>query len=154
MKRYSFIARIEPGPGGGAFVSFPYDVEKEFGAKGRVPVHATFDNIPYTGSLMACGGPHHMLGILKSIREQLGKNLGDPVNVEIWRDEAGRTVELPPDFAALLKKEKLREAFDSLSYTHRREYVRWITEAKREETRARRLAKSVGMLRAGIKTLG
>jgi uncharacterized protein DUF1905 len=38
MKRYSFTAKIEPGPGGGAFVTFPYDVEKEFGVKGRVPV--------------------------------------------------------------------------------------------------------------------
>jgi hypothetical protein len=156
MKKYSFTATIQAAPvgSGGAFVSFPYDVEKEFGAKGRVAVHATFDNIPYRGSLVACGGPNHMLGILKSIREQLGKNLGDPVNVEIWRDETVRTVELPADFAALLKKENLREAFDSLSYTHRKEYVRWITEAKKEETRARRLAKSVEMLRAGINTPG
>jgi hypothetical protein len=154
MKKYSFTATIEATPvsSGGAFVSFPYDVEKEFGTKGRVAVHATFDGIPYTGSLMQCGGPHHMLGILKSIREQLGKNPGDPVRVEVWKDEAVRTVDVPSDFAALLKKEKLREFFDALSYTHRKEYVRWITEAKKEETRAARLTKSVEMLRAGIKT--
>jgi hypothetical protein len=154
MKKYAFTARIEPGPGGGAFVTFPYDVEREFGTKGRVPVHACINSIPYTGSLMQCGGPQHMLGVLKSIRAQLGKNLGDPVDVEIWRDEAVRTVELPADFAALLKKEKLREVFDALSYTHRREYVRWITEAKKEETRARRLAQSIEMLRSGVKTPG
>lgn len=154
MKKYAFTARIEPGPGGGAFVTFPYDVKEEFGAKGRVPVQASIDNILYTGSLVQCGEAHHMLGILKSIREQLGKNLGDPVNVEVWKDEAVRTVEVPADFAALLEKEKLRDIFDALSYTHRKEYVRWITYAKKEETRARRLAKSVDMLRAGVKTPG
>lgn len=156
MKKYSFTATIQATPvsSGGAFVLFPYDMEKEFGTRGRVAVHATFDGIPYTGSLTQCGGPHHMLGILKSIREQLGKKIGDPVTVEIWKDETVRTVELPADFAALLKKEKLRDTFDTLSYTHRKEYARWISEAKKEDTRARRLAKSVEMLRAGIKTPG
>jgi hypothetical protein len=156
MKKYTFTATIQAAPigTGGAFVSFPYDVEKEFGTRGRVPVHASINNIPYTGSLMQCGGPYHMLGILKSIREQLGKNLGDSVSVEVWKDEAVRTVDIPAEFAALLKKEKLLPVFEKLSYTHRKEYCRWITEAKKEETRARRLAKSVEMLRAGVKTPG
>jgi hypothetical protein len=156
MKKYSFTATIQAAPvgSGGAFVSFPYDVEKEFATKGRVAVHATFDGVPYTGSLMQCGGPHHMLGILKSVREQLGKALGDRVSVVVWKDDAVRTVEVPADFDALLKKEKLRDGFDGLSYTHRKEYCRWITEARKEETRVRRLAKSVEMLRSGIKTPG
>jgi hypothetical protein len=154
MKKYSFTATIEPGPGGGAFVTFPYDVQRELGAKGRVPVQASIDKISYTGSLMQCGGPFHMLGILKSIREQLGKQIGDAVQVEIWKDEGVRTVELPAEFAALLKKEKLLPVFEKLSYTHRKEYVRWITEAKKEETRTARLAKSVEMLRKGVKTPG
>ena len=154
MKKYAFTAKIEPGPGGGAFVTFPYDVQKEFGVKGRVPVSATINNIPYTGSLMACGGPFHMLGILKSIREKSGKQIGDNVDVEIWKDEAERTVEVPAEFGALMKKHGLRAFFDSLSYTHRKEYCRWITEAKKEETRAARLAKSVEMMRKGVKTPG
>ncbi len=154
MKKYSFTATIEPGPGGGAFVTFPYDVQKEFGAKGRIPVQASINNIPYTGSLMQCGGQFHMLGVLKSIREQLGKQYGDAVKVELWKDEAVRTVELPADFAALLKKEKLLPVFEKLSYTNRKEYVRWITEAKKEETRAARLTKSIAMLHKGVKTPG
>ena len=56
------------------------------------------------------------------------------------------------EFEKLLKKEKVWAAFDRLSYTHKKEYVRWITEARREETRAARLAKSVEMLRVGVKT--
>jgi hypothetical protein len=154
MKKYTFTAKIEAGPGGGAFVYFPYDVQEEFGTKGQVPIQATFDGVPYTGSLMSCGAPHHMLGILKSVREQLGKNPGGTIDVVLWKDEAVRTVEVPADFAALLKKEKLQPTFDQLSYTHRKEYCRWISEAKKEETRARRLAKSVEMLHKGIKTPG
>ena len=154
MKKYTFTAKIEAGPGGGAFIYFPYDVQKEFGTKGKVPIHATFDCIAYTGSLIRYGAPQHMLGILKAIREQLGKNPGGTVDVVLWKDEAVRTVEVPADFAALLKKEKLQATFDQLSYTHRKEYCRWITEAKKEEIRARRLAKSVEMLHRGIKTPG
>jgi len=155
MKKFQFTAKIEPSArGAGAFVLFPYNVEKEFGVKGRVPVQATFDGIPYAGSLMRCGAQQHMLGILKSIQEQTGKQIGDPIKVEIWKDEQERTVEIPPTFAALLKKEKLLPVFEKLSYTHRKEYCRWITEAKKEETRAARLTKSIEMLRKGVKTPG
>jgi hypothetical protein len=154
MKKYSFTATIEAASvgGGGAYILFPYDVEKEFGTRGRVPVQATFDGVPYTGSLVKYGQPQHMLGILKSVRDQLGKQPGDKVKVELWKDEAPRTIETPADFAALLKKEKLLAVFEKLSYTHRKEYVRWITEAKKEETRTARLTKSIAMLRKGVKT--
>lgn len=156
MKKYSFTATIEAASvgGGGAYILFPYDVEKEFGTKGRVPVQATFDGLPYTGSLVKYGQPQHMLGILKAVREQLGKQPGAKVKVELWKDEGVRTVEVPADFAALLKKEKLLPVFEKLSYTHRKEYVRWITEAKKAETRAVRMTKSVDLLRKGVKTPG
>jgi hypothetical protein len=154
MKKYSFTAKIEPGPGGGAFVTFPYDVEKEFGVKGRVPVKATFDGLAYSGSLMQCGGQQHMLGILKTIREQTGKQLGDTVRVEVWRDDGQRTVEIPSDLARLMKEHGVRDFFDSLSFTNRKEYCRWITEAKKPETRTARLTKSVDMMRRGIRTPG
>lgn len=152
MKTYRFKARIEDAGGGGACVYFPYDVQKEFGTKGRVPVKVTFDGAPYTGSMVKYGAPQHMLGILKNIRQQIGKGPGDMVDVTVEKDEAERTVEVPAEFEKLMKEEKVRAAFDKLSYTHQKEYVRWITEAKREETRAARLAKSVAMLRNGVKT--
>ena len=154
MKTYKFKARIESATvgTGGACIYFPYDVEKEFGTKGRVPVKATFDGVSYSGSLVKYGAPQHMLGILKAVREQINKGPGDTVDVTIEKDDSERTVEVPAEFEKLLKKEKLWTAFDKLSYTHKREYVRWITEAKRDETRANRIAKSVEMLRSGIKT--
>jgi hypothetical protein len=152
MKTYKFSARIEAGDGGGASVVFPYDVEKEFGTKGAVPVKATFDGVPYTGSLAKCGPGQHMLGILKAIRSQIGKGPGDSVDIVVWRDDAVRTVDVPAEFEKLLKKEGMMATFERLSFTHRREYCRWIREAKREETRLKRLDKAVEMLRAGVET--
>jgi bifunctional DNA-binding transcriptional regulator/antitoxin component of YhaV-PrlF toxin-antitoxin module len=133
-------------------VHFPYNVEEEFGTRGRVPVKATFDGVPYSGSMVKYGAPLHMLGILKSIRERIGKGPGDTVEVTIQKDDSERTVDVPAEFQKLLKKEKLLPVFEKLSYSHKREYCRWITEAKREETRANRLVKAVELLRSGVKT--
>ena len=154
MKKYKFKAKIEAGDGGGAYVLFPYDTAKEFGTKGKVPVKATFDGVAYAGSLIKYGNPLHMLGLLKAIREQIGKGPGDAVEVVLWKDEAPRTVEVPAQFKNLLKSEGLLAVFEKLSYTHRKEYCRWITEAKKEETRSRRLTKAVVMLKKGVPTPG
>jgi len=154
MKKYKFKATIQPGIGGGAGVIFPYNVEAEFGTKARVPVCATLAGVPYRGSLVKCGPEAHMLGVLKGIREQIGKGPGDVIEVVLWKDEAERTVEIPAEFGALMKKTGLLESFEKLSYTHRKEYCRWISEAKKEETRQARLGKAVEMLKKGVKTPG
>jgi Domain of unknown function (DUF1905)/Bacteriocin-protection, YdeI or OmpD-Associated len=156
MKKYKFKTVIESAKvgSGGACIYFPYDVEKEFGTRGRVPVKATFDGVPYSGSLVKYGAPQHMLGILKSVREQIGKGPGDTIEVVVWKDEEVRTVEIPTAFKTLLKKEGLLGGFEKLSYTHRKEYCRWIEDAKKEETRQNRMSKAIGMLRKGAKTPG
>ena len=154
MKKYKFTARIESAGGGGAYVLFPYDTEKEFGTKARVPVKVSFNGVAYTGSLVKYGHPQHMLPILKNIREQIGKGTGEMVDVVIERDGSVRTVEVPPLFAALLKKEKLLAGFEKLSFTHRKEYCRWVGEARKEETRKARMTKAIDMLRSGVKTPG
>ncbi|MCH4009146.1 DUF1905 domain-containing protein [Companilactobacillus sp.] len=87
---YSFTAEIQSSEigKGGAFIAFPYDIREEFG-KGRVKVHATFDGIPYDGSIVnmgvknADGSICYILGILKSIRKQLNKDIGDTVKVTV-----------------------------------------------------------------------
>ena len=154
MKTYKFQAKIEPGDSGGAFVTFPYDTQQEFGSRGAIPVKATFDGVPYSGSLSACGGPHHMLGVLKAIRKQTGKDIGDTLAVELWKDEAPRTVEVPTHFQTLMQQSGVLEFFESLSYTHRKEYVRWLTEAKTEATREKRITKAIEMLKQRVKTPG
>ena len=154
MKKYTFRARIEAGPGGRAFVFFPFDAMEEFATRGRIPVRATFDGVEYAGSLTACGGPQHMLGVLKAIREQIGKGVGDAIDVVIWRDDGERTLAEPAPFAKLMKQEGLLPFFEQLSYTNRKEYCAWIAGAKREETRLKRLEKAIAMLKQGEKTPG
>jgi bifunctional DNA-binding transcriptional regulator/antitoxin component of YhaV-PrlF toxin-antitoxin module len=154
MKKYTFKAKIQEGRGGGAFVFFPYDAEKEFGTKGRVPVKVTLNGVADTSSLVKYGSPQHLLGVPKAIRDQLGKKPGDTIDVVVWKDEEVRTVEVPAEFQKRLEQEKLLPTFEKLSYTHRKEYCRWIAEAKKEETRQNRLAKAIQMLKQGIKTPG
>ena len=154
MKEYRFKATIEGAGGNGAYVLFPYDTEKEFGTRARIRVIAAFDGIVYDGSLVKYGLPQHMLPVLKNIREQIGKGPGDTVDVVIRRDDSVRTVEVPPEFEKRMKKERVLAAFEKLSYTHRKEYCRWITEAKKEETRRARITKAVAMLKEGVKAPG
>ena len=147
----TFTATIEAADGGGAFVTIPFDVEAAYGKK-RVKIKATFDGVPYRGLLVRMGGPQHILIIRKDIRAQIGKEPGDEVEVTLDEDTEPRTVSLPPKFKAELAMHPEAEAFfHQLSYTHRKEYVDWITEAKREETRERRMKKAIEMLTAGRK---
>ncbi|MCL2567993.1 MAG: DUF1905 domain-containing protein [Oscillospiraceae bacterium] len=93
-KRYEYDAVImasEIGKGG-AYVPFPYDVRAEFG-KGRVKVCATFDGVPYAGSVVNMGVRNpdgsicYIIGVLKEIREKIGKGPGDRVRVVVWERE-------------------------------------------------------------------
>jgi uncharacterized protein YdeI (YjbR/CyaY-like superfamily) len=93
-----------------------------------------------------------MMGVPKSIREQIGKGPGNTIEVVVWRDEEVRTVEVPAQ--KLIKKQGLLPIVEKLSYTHRKEYSRWITDAKKEETRLKRLGKAIEMLKKGISTPG
>src|ERR1700744_1342462 len=115
MKKYSFRAKMEAGDGGGAYVLFPYDTEKEFKTKGNVPVKATFNGVPYAGSLIKYGHPQHMLGVLKAIREQIGKGPGDTIEVVVWKDEQPRVLEIPAAFKSAMKKEGVLPFFETLS---------------------------------------
>jgi len=149
----AFTAPIEGGPGG-AWVTVPFDAEAEFGRK-RVPVRATIDGVAYRGSLVRMGGACHVLGVLKEIRARIGKQPGDVVEVTIEEDVAERTVEVPQDLAtALAAAPAARAAFEGLAYSHRREYVRWIEEAKRAATREARIARTIESLAQGVKTPG
>ena len=144
MKKYTFTAEIKEGTGGGAWIEFPQDVRAEFGTGGRVPVHATFDGLPYRGSLAPMGGERHIIGILKEIRLRLDKKAGDTVAVVLSRDEEERTVAVPPELqSALEKNPEAHKRYASMSYTHRKEWARYVDEAKGADTRLRRAANTV-----------
>lgn len=150
-KKHSFKAVIQNAGGGGAFVDIPFDVEKAFGAK-KPRVKAMIEGVPYRGLLTRMGGPNHILIILKGIREQIGKTFGDEIKVSVEADVEERVITVPADLKRALKTEKeAKAAFEKLSYTHKREYVMWIEEAKKEETRQKRIAKAMDMLKQGRK---
>ena len=86
-KVYEFDTVIKKVPDiDGAYIDFPYDVKTEFG-KGRVKVHATFDGVPYDGSLVRMKTPNHIIGLRKDIRAQIGKQPGETGHVTIQERE-------------------------------------------------------------------
>jgi bifunctional DNA-binding transcriptional regulator/antitoxin component of YhaV-PrlF toxin-antitoxin module len=135
-----------------AFVSIPFDVQQEYGTKGRVKIKATFDGHPYRGVIANMGTGCHILGVRKDIREAIGKQVGDVVNVTLEKDEEERVVDVPVELQKLLtKNSSARKFFDSLSFTNRKEYALWISSAKKEETKAKRLKEILPRLLAGKK---
>lgn len=147
MKTYKFTAKLIKTNRGGYGVEFPYDVRAEFGTGGMVKVKTKIGGIAYRGSLTPMGGSNHMLIVLKDIRAKLGIKENDEINIEIKQDTEERVVTIPEDLMNLFKKnKKAKEVFDGMSYTHRKEYANWINEAKKPETRERRLSKTIEML--------
>lgn len=147
-QKHTFTGKIENPGGGGAFVRVPFDVEQAFGKK-RVPVQATIDGEPYRGTLVRMGYPCHILIVLKEIRQKIGKDFGDEVEVTLEEDTAPRVVEVPEDFQqALDGNPAAKAAFEKMSYTHQKEHVNAILEAKREETRRSRIEKAIEMLKS------
>ena len=118
------------------------------GAK-RFPVVATVNGYSWRTTVMRMGG-EFLLGLNRAVREEAGVEAGDSVEVMLELDTAPREVELPEALAnALAEDSEARAAFDRLAYTYRKEYARWIDDAKRDETRQRRVAQAVEMLREG-----
>jgi len=151
--KQTFTAIIQNAGGGGAYVEVPFDVEAAFGSK-RPKVKAMIEGIPYRSTLMRMGTECHILGILKDIREQIGKTFGDEVMVTLEPDAEPRLIEIPKDLMKELKKDQeAKTFFDKLSYTHQKEYVRWVEEAKKEETRQNRILKTIEMLKKGKRGL-
>jgi bacteriocin resistance YdeI/OmpD-like protein/uncharacterized protein DUF1905 len=150
-KKHTFTSTIQNAGGGGAFVEVPFDVEAAFGSK-RPRVKAMIEGVPYRGILTRMGTECHLLVVLKEIRGQIGKTFGDEVTITVEPDTEPRVLEIPAELKKAFKTEKEAKAFfDKLSYTHQREYVMWINEAKREETRLNRIAKAIEMLKQGKK---
>ncbi len=147
--RFEFSATIENAGGGGAFVRIPFDVEQAFGKK-RVKIKAYIGTEEYRGTLVRMGEPCHILLILKSIREKLGKEFGEQIAISLEEDSEPREVIVPTDLReALAAAGPAKQLFDKLSYTHKKEYVVWINEAKRAETRTARIQKAVALLNEG-----
>ena len=135
-----------------AYVEIPFDVEKVFGKKGKIKVRASFDGIPYKGSIMKSDTSFYTLLVLKGIRDKLNKKHGDRITVILKNDVEERKVDIPDFLANVFKENSLAaRVFNDLSYTHQKGYVNWLLSAKKEETKVYRLNKLIEMLDNKVK---
>ena len=136
--------------GGGRWVEVPFDAREAFG-EARPPVVGTVSGAEYRSRLAVYGG-HTYLGLTRELRDVARIEVGDEIEVVLRRDDEPRRVSVPAELVAALTcaEPEVRARFDGLAFTHRREYAQWVGEAKRPETRERRAARAVEMLRDGV----
>jgi len=148
MGRIQFTTHLAPrGPAAAIVLDDEQVAAVGEGAK-RFPVTATVNGYTWRTSVARMGG-EYLVGLSKQVRQGAGAQAGDEVEVTLELDSAPREVEVPAALAAALDADPAAQAFfDGLPFTHRKEYARWITEAKKEETRQRRAAQALDMLRA------
>ena len=130
-------------------IRVPEEVVAALGSGKRPAVRVTIGGHTYRSTVAPMGGAF-MIGVSAENRARAGVAAGDEVDVEIELDTAPREVAVPPDFARALKRDQAaKRAFDGLSYSNKQWHVMSIEGAKTLETRQRRIAKSIGLLREG-----
>ena len=136
------------GPAGAFVLTDEQAAALGAGAK-AFPVTVAVNGVTLPLRLARMGG-ENLIGLAKAARAEAGVEIGATYDVEIALDAGARTVAVPDDLAAALAADPAaRERFDGLAPSHRKEFVRWVTEAKREATRADRVASTLEMLREG-----
>ena len=144
-----FRATVELGGKTATGIEVPEDVVAALGSGSRPAVTVTIGGHTYRTTVARMGG-RFLIPLSAENRTAAGVAAGDEVDVDIELDSGPREVTVPDDLAAALEHDDTaRGTFDRLSYTHRKEWVRWIEEAKKAETRGTRLAKTMESLRAG-----
>jgi hypothetical protein len=123
------------------------DVIRWFGRKSRVPVVATMNGYSYRSSLSPMGGCH-LLPVAAEVRAGAGVAGGDRVTLTLREDTEVRTVDVPGDLGRALDAASVRAVFDAMAFTHRKEWARAVQDAKRPETRTKRIADCVAAMRA------
>jgi hypothetical protein len=144
-----FRATVELGGKTATGIEVPEDVVAALGSGNRPPVTVTVGGHSYRTTVARMGG-RFLVPLSAENRAAAGVVAGDQVEVDIEPDSGPREVAVPGDLAAALARDDTARAnFDGLSFTHRKEWVRWIEEAKKPETRTTRLARTVESLHAG-----
>ena len=143
-----FDAELERVGKTSARLRVPVDLKEIFG-RARPPLKVTVEGHTWRTTPGVYGGVAY-IGLNKDVRSAAGVDAGDRVRVTMELDTEPRTVAVPADLRSALEADpKAKAAFADLSFTHGREYVEWIEEAKRPETRARRIAGTVDGVRQG-----
>jgi hypothetical protein len=149
MGEIRFRTQLQPrGPAAAVVLDDTQVAAVGEGAK-RFPVVATVNGYTWRTSVARMGG-ESLVGLNRQVRETAGVAAGDTVDVVLVLDREPREVDVPDDLAAALAADAQAKAtFDAMAFTHRKEYARWIAEAKRDDTRQRRLSQAIEMIRAG-----
>lgn len=121
------------------------EVIAEWNVGKRVPVIVDVNGFTYQSTIVSMGG-QYLLPFSADKRVATGLSAGDPITVTLTHDPAERTVEVPDDLALALSEAGVRAAFDGLAFTHRKEHVRSVQDAKQQATRERRIAAVVAKL--------
>lgn len=130
-------------------IRVPDEVVEALGSGRRPAVRVTINGFTYRSTIAVVSGAF-MVGVSAENRAGTGVVGGDEVDVDIELDTAPREVTVPADLAAALDAEPVaRATFDALSYSNRSWHVQSVEGAKTDETRQRRIAKSVAILREG-----
>ena len=138
----------------GAAVPLPMDPVTEFG-RARAPVTVSVNGNPPYRTTVAIYGGVGWIGVRKDQRAEYRVDVGDRIRLRVERDDQPREVVAPPELQRALDfDDKARAMYEGLSYTHRREYARWVAEAKRQDTRDRRAERAIEMLRVGRRDPG
>jgi hypothetical protein len=144
---HRFRTVIEAATGGGAAGQIPQDVTEALGGKKQMRVIGTMNGYPIRTSTMPYRGGFYV-GLHKAARQAASVDIGDEVELVLERDESPRVLDIPPELEeAFTREPALRERFDALSFSRRRDLAGPISEAKKPETRAARLEKALADLR-------
>ena len=149
MGRLAFTTTLqERGPAAAVVLTDDQVATIGEGAK-RFPVVATVNDHTWRTSVARMGG-EFLVGLNKEVRAGAGVTAGDEVAVVLELDTQPRDVDVPPALAtALAADPAAKTAYDGLAFTHRKEFARWVAEAKKDETRDRRVAQALEMLHEG-----
>ena len=149
MGSLEITAELQGRGPGSAFVLTDEQVAAVGEGAKRFPAAATINGCRLRSTVVRMRG-EFLFGLSKAARQETTIEVGDTVTFTLELDEEPREVEVPPALAAALDPDpEAKRMFEALAYTHRKEYARWISEAKRDQTRERRVAQAVEMIRAG-----
>ena len=144
-----FRAKVELNGKTATGIEVPEEVVAGLGQGQRPPVRVSIGGHSYRTTVARMHG-RFLIPLSAENRAAARVAAGQQVDVDLEADAEPREVHTPPDLAAaLMRDETARAAFDRLSFTHRKEWVRWVEEAKKAETRAGRIAKTVQSLHDG-----
>jgi hypothetical protein len=148
MKQTFTATLIGRGPKGAwVHLDVPFSVEKAWGTRARIAVRGSVNGFPFRSSLMPRGAGVFYMAINKEMQAGAQCGVGSAVRVVMEPDTAPRTVTVPAYLKKTLKAAPAQEKlFAALSYSHKKEYVDWIDQAKKPETRAARIAKMLAKL--------